>query len=100
MEQKCLQLCDLPVYILLRNIENFDICILEYVTVAHVYEHLNILCIVVERVRIVWSPTRGVKRFRSPVYIICFVTVALYSIIIALMVGGKVLTLSTVTHTE
>lgn len=49
----------------------------------------NAPIMLVEKVHVVWSPTAGVRRFKSRVYIICAVTVALYGVVIALMLVGK-----------
>ncbi|KAJ3505709.1 hypothetical protein NLJ89_g7273 [Agrocybe chaxingu] len=43
-----------------------------------------------EKVHIVWSPTVGGRRFESPVYLICLVSVSLYCIVITLMLGGPI----------
>ncbi|KAF9004074.1 hypothetical protein BDQ17DRAFT_1241723 [Cyathus striatus] len=43
-----------------------------------------------EKVHVVWSPTVGTRRFESPVYLTCIVSVALYCIVITLMVGGPI----------
>ena|ERR1700722_2492436 len=51
----------------------------------------------VEKVHIVWSPTAGKSRFRSPVYIICMITVGCYGVIAALLLAGQ---LSTVFRTS
>lgn len=44
--------------------------------------------LLVEKVRVVWAPTSNANRWRSPVYIICVVTVALYGVVTALMFYG------------
>ncbi|PPQ95208.1 hypothetical protein CVT26_014899 [Gymnopilus dilepis] len=43
-----------------------------------------------EKVHIVWSPTVGIRRFESPVYLVCMVTVSLYCIVMTLMLGGPI----------
>jgi len=42
-----------------------------------------------EKVHIVWSPSIGIRRFESPVYLTCIVSVSLYCIVMTLMLGGK-----------
>ncbi|KAF8150078.1 hypothetical protein B0H34DRAFT_174524 [Crassisporium funariophilum] len=42
-----------------------------------------------EKVHIVWSPTVGIRRFESPVYLTCIVSVSLYCIVMTLMLGGR-----------
>ncbi|KAJ7504319.1 hypothetical protein B0H11DRAFT_511374 [Mycena galericulata] len=49
---------------------------------------LLIYCFLIEKVRVVWAV--GEKRFRSPVYVICAVTVGLYAGIIALLFFGRI----------
>jgi len=51
---------------------------------------LFIYCFLIERVHVVWQPTSGARRFKSPVYIICAITVALYGVIAALLVFGRI----------
>ncbi|PPQ70868.1 hypothetical protein CVT24_000552 [Panaeolus cyanescens] len=43
-----------------------------------------------EKVHIVWSPTVGIRRFESPVYLTCIVSVSLYCIVMTLMLGGPI----------
>ncbi|KAF9533889.1 hypothetical protein CPB83DRAFT_413614 [Crepidotus variabilis] len=43
-----------------------------------------------EKVHIVWSPTVGIRRFESPVYLVCMVTVSFYCIVMTLMLGGPI----------
>ncbi|KAJ7116060.1 hypothetical protein C8R44DRAFT_794047 [Mycena epipterygia] len=49
---------------------------------------LLIYAFLIEKVHVVWAV--GEKRFRSPVYIICVVTVGLYAGIIALLFFGRI----------
>ncbi|KAF5391591.1 hypothetical protein D9757_002542 [Collybiopsis confluens] len=47
----------------------------------------------IERVHIVWAPPvegRRRRRLRSPVDIICFITVSAYTVIIALLIAGRI----------
>ncbi|KAF9065062.1 hypothetical protein BDP27DRAFT_78974 [Rhodocollybia butyracea] len=44
----------------------------------------------IERVHIVWAPVEGRSRFKSPVDVICFITVSLYTVVIALMIAGRI----------
>ncbi|KAF9466603.1 hypothetical protein BDZ94DRAFT_1306191 [Collybia nuda] len=50
---------------------------------------LLIYAFLIEKVHIVWSPTAGIPRFKSRVYVVCFITVALYLVIIALLLVGR-----------
>lgn len=43
----------------------------------------------VEKVHVVWMPGNGVRRFRSTIYIISFVTVCLYGVVVCLMLVGE-----------
>lgn len=61
------------------------LCILFYST-----SKLFVYAVLVEKVHIVWSPTVGVRRFESPVYVICLVSVCLYCIVITLMFAGPI----------
>ncbi|KAG7451297.1 uncharacterized protein BT62DRAFT_882719 [Guyanagaster necrorhizus] len=49
-----------------------------------------IYCFLIEKVHLVWSPVGGVRRFQSKIYILCTITVGLYSVAIAVMVIGDV----------
>ncbi|KAG6865970.1 hypothetical protein C0991_009972 [Blastosporella zonata] len=60
------------------------LCIAFYAT-----SKLLIYAFLGEKVHIVWSPTAGRPRFKSPVYIVCFVTVSLYVAIIVLLLIGR-----------
>ncbi|THV07225.1 hypothetical protein K435DRAFT_959830 [Dendrothele bispora CBS 962.96] len=61
------------------------LCIAFYATTkALVYFYL------IEKVHIVWAPPTGRSRFRSPVDIVCFLTVSLYAVVIGLMIFGRV----------
>ncbi|TFK36647.1 hypothetical protein BDQ12DRAFT_686276 [Crucibulum laeve] len=61
------------------------LCVIFYATSKFlVYAFLT------EKVHVVWSPTVGTRRFESPVYLTCLVTVALYCIVITLMMGGPI----------
>jgi len=51
---------------------------------------LFIYCFLIEKVHVVWARTANAKRFRSPVYIISVITVALYAVVAALMFIGRV----------
>lgn len=51
---------------------------------------LFIYCFLIEKVHVVWAPTSNTRRFRSPVYIICVITVTLYAVVAALMFLGRV----------
>lgn len=73
--ERGIAICSLSIYL----------CIAFYGT-----SKLFIYCFLIEKVHIVWAPTSGAKRFRSPVYIICVVTVALYAVVAALMCIGRV----------
>ncbi|KII85175.1 hypothetical protein PLICRDRAFT_45329 [Plicaturopsis crispa FD-325 SS-3] len=43
-----------------------------------------------EKLHIVWSPISGVRRLKSPVYIVCAFTIVVYSAIIALLLVGRI----------
>ena len=43
---------------------------------------------IAEKVYIVWSRANGVRRFESPVYLTCVVSVSFYCIVMTLMLGG------------
>lgn len=42
----------------------------------------------VEKVHVVWAPTLHAKRFKSTIYIICVITVALYPAVAILLIVG------------
>lgn len=48
----------------------------------------------VEKVHLVWSPSGGVRRLQSKIYILCAITVGLYTVAIAVMVIGESLLFS------
>ena len=50
---------------------------------AHLY-----IFFIAEKVYIVWSRANGVRRFESPVYLACAVSVSFYCIVMTLMLGG------------
>ncbi|KAF9041093.1 hypothetical protein BDZ89DRAFT_944749 [Hymenopellis radicata] len=50
---------------------------------------LLIYAFLIERVYIVWSPVSCVARFKSPIYVVSFITVCLYSVVIFLMLFGE-----------
>jgi hypothetical protein len=54
-------------------------------------ELIQRLDLLVEKVHIVWSPTAGIPRFKSRIYVVCFITVALYLVIISLLLVGKII---------
>jgi hypothetical protein len=60
-------------------------CIFFYAT-----SKLFVYFFLIERVHVVWMPATGIKRFKSRVYIICFVTVCAYAVVIGLMVVGRI----------
>lgn len=49
-----------------------------------------VYCFLIEKVHLVWSPSGGVRRLQSKIYILCAITVGLYTIAIAVMVIGSV----------
>lgn len=49
-----------------------------------------VYCFLIEKVHVVWSPSGGVRRLQSKIYILCAITVGLYTIAIAVMVIGSV----------
>ncbi|KAF8903647.1 hypothetical protein CPB85DRAFT_1226325 [Mucidula mucida] len=61
------------------------ICVFFYAT-----SKCLIYCFLIEKVHVVWSPTAGVRRRHSRIYMICAVTVALYVVVIVTMIIGKV----------
>ncbi|KIM39932.1 hypothetical protein M413DRAFT_446844 [Hebeloma cylindrosporum] len=61
------------------------LCILFYST-----SKFFVYAFLAEKVHIVWSPTVGVRRFESPVYLTCLVSVSLYCIVMTLMLGGPI----------
>ncbi|KAF8896522.1 hypothetical protein BD779DRAFT_591208 [Infundibulicybe gibba] len=61
------------------------LCIAFYAT-----SKIFIYLFLAEKVYIVWSPAMGARRFKSPIYLICFVTISIYTVIIALMVAGRI----------
>ncbi|KAF9260652.1 hypothetical protein L218DRAFT_932072 [Marasmius fiardii PR-910] len=61
------------------------ICVLFYAT-----SKVLIYCFLAEKVHLVWSPTAGKRRLRSPVYLACLVSVVAYTIVVAVMVTGRV----------
>ncbi|KAK0446248.1 hypothetical protein EV421DRAFT_1933292 [Armillaria borealis] len=48
-----------------------------------------VYCFLIEKVHLVWSPSGGVRRLQSKIYILCAITVGLYTIAIAVMVIGE-----------
>ncbi|KAF8888979.1 hypothetical protein CPB85DRAFT_1203524, partial [Mucidula mucida] len=60
------------------------LCIAFYAT-----SKLLIYAFLIERVYIVRSPVSCVARFRSPIYVVSFITVCLYSVVIVLMLFGE-----------
>ncbi|KAK0204982.1 hypothetical protein DFS33DRAFT_1258898, partial [Desarmillaria ectypa] len=63
------------------------ICVFFYST-----SKLLVYCFLIEKVHLVWSPFRGVRRLQSKVYILCAITVGMYTIDIAVMdIGESVL---------
>jgi len=73
--ERGIAICSLSIYL----------CIAFYGT-----SKLFIYCFLIEKVHIVWAPTANTKRFRSPIYIVCVVTVSLYAVVAALMYSGRV----------
>ncbi|KAJ7593380.1 hypothetical protein C8J56DRAFT_1045839 [Mycena floridula] len=61
------------------------ICVIFYAT-----SKLLIYAFLIERVHIVWPPATGTSRFKSPIYVVCLITVALYAVVIGLMIVGRV----------
>ncbi|ESK84279.1 hypothetical protein Moror_3778 [Moniliophthora roreri MCA 2997] len=61
------------------------ICIAFYTT-----SKLLIYCLLSEKARVVWSPSLGSSRFRSPIYTLSMVMVAVYAGVIVLAVIGRV----------
>ncbi|KAE9402887.1 hypothetical protein BT96DRAFT_990727 [Gymnopus androsaceus JB14] len=62
-----------------------DICIAFYAT-----SKILVYFYLIERVHIVWAPVEGRSRLRSPVDVICFITVSLYAVVIALLIAGRI----------
>ncbi|KAI0047747.1 hypothetical protein FA95DRAFT_1189156 [Auriscalpium vulgare] len=60
------------------------LCIAFYAT-----SKILIYFFLIEKVHLVWSPSAG-RRLKSPVYIICLITVLSYTVIIALMLVGRI----------
>jgi len=50
---------------------------------------LFIYFFLVERVYVVWAPAGG-KRFKSPIYVFCFITIVLYGSVVALLIWGRI----------
>jgi len=42
----------------------------------------------VEKVHVVWAPTSNTRRFLSPVYILCVITVSLYAVVAVIQFIG------------
>jgi len=61
------------------------LCILFYAT-----SKFFVYAFLAEKVHIVWSPTIGIRRFESPVYLTCIVSVSLYCIVMTLMLGAPI----------
>ncbi|KAK0469568.1 uncharacterized protein EV420DRAFT_42586 [Desarmillaria tabescens] len=61
------------------------ICVFFYST-----SKLLVYCFLIEKVHVVWSPSGGARRLQSKVYILCAITVGLYTVAIAVMIIGRV----------
>jgi len=62
-----------------------DVCIVFYAT-----SKIFLYAFLIERVHVVWSPiSGGRRRFSSPVYVVSFLTVGLYTMVICLMFVGR-----------
>jgi hypothetical protein len=44
----------------------------------------------IEKVHIVWTPLSNTKRFKSPLYVICFSSACVYVVVVLLMVFGRI----------
>lgn len=89
---------DLPLHRVLCNLETSHLRLLKCVTYHNspcLRSDFYILNPLVEKVHIVWSPMAGIPRFKSPVYITCFITVALYCVIITFLLVGRSCPVST-----
>jgi len=51
---------------------------------------LFIYCFLIEKVHVVWAPTSNTRRFLSPVYILCVITVSLYAVVAVIQFIGRV----------
>ncbi|KDQ49659.1 hypothetical protein JAAARDRAFT_617901 [Jaapia argillacea MUCL 33604] len=60
-----------------------DICIAFYAT-----SKVFIYFFLMEKVYLVWSPTTALSRFKSQVYVWCFVAVSIYSVVAVVVVIG------------
>ncbi|KAG7095797.1 hypothetical protein E1B28_006497 [Marasmius oreades] len=49
-----------------------------------------IYCFLAEKVHLVWSPTTGKSRWRSSVYLACITSIVAYSVVVVLMITGRV----------
>ncbi|KDQ61826.1 hypothetical protein JAAARDRAFT_55148 [Jaapia argillacea MUCL 33604] len=61
-----------------------DVCIAFYAS-----SKVLIYCFLMERVYIVWSPATPARRFKTPVYIACFIVLCLFSVIVVVVVIGR-----------
>ncbi|KZT20900.1 hypothetical protein NEOLEDRAFT_1074647 [Neolentinus lepideus HHB14362 ss-1] len=62
-----------------------DICIAFYAT-----SKIFIYWFLIEKVFLVWTPGANAKRMKSPVYIGCLVMLSLYTVVVIIMVLGRV----------
>ncbi|KDQ56345.1 hypothetical protein JAAARDRAFT_59236 [Jaapia argillacea MUCL 33604] len=63
-----------------------DFCIAFYAT-----SKIFIYFFLTEKVYLVWAPlSRGHGRFKSPVFLMCFVSMCLYSVVVVVIVVGKI----------
>lgn len=62
-----------------------DICIAFYAT-----SKIFIYWFLIEKVFLVWTPGAGARRMKSPVYIGCFAMLSLYSVVVVVIVLGRV----------
>ncbi|KDQ61791.1 hypothetical protein JAAARDRAFT_204226 [Jaapia argillacea MUCL 33604] len=62
-----------------------DFCVTFYAT-----SKFLIYCFLMERVYIVWSPLNPAKRFKTPVYLVCFAVLLGFIVIALIMVLGRV----------